>query len=297
VHVLITGAAGFIGSHLHDRLNADGHDVVGVDNFLTGNNNPDIVHRCDIVNRHALYDIANGLKPELVIHCAASYSDPSLWHRDAETNILGTINATLVAKHHGARLFYFNTALPPISSYAISKIAGQQYIEQSGVDAITFRLANIYGPRNLSGPIPTFFRRITNGEPCTIVNTERDTVYIDDLVNLVGKAMDGTVWSKDVTNARVAFTSMKVYDVCSGNHYPILRYFEAVRMAMNSNAVVNHADAEANDVKNMELDPAAAAFDFNWLATTDLQDGVAKAVAWYQEHGVTQTFSHLSNKG
>jgi UDP-glucose 4-epimerase len=129
--VLITGAAGFIGSHLGDSLLGQGHAVIGVDNYLTGNNHRDfVVYKADVTDRHLLYQIANEFEPSLVIHCAASYSDPNLWHRDAETNVLGTINATLVAKHHGARLFYFNTALPPISSYAISKIAGGQYIDQ-----------------------------------------------------------------------------------------------------------------------------------------------------------------------
>ncbi len=93
------------------------------------------------------------------MHCAASYSNPNFWHRDTQTNVLGTINATIAAKHHGARLIYFQTALPPISSYAISKIAGEQYIGLSDVEATVFRLANIYGPRNLSGPLPAFWKR------------------------------------------------------------------------------------------------------------------------------------------
>ncbi len=284
MRVLITGAAGFIGSHLTDRLRDEGHIVTGVDNFLTGQNGRPWVDECDIVDRAKFYGIANIVRPELIIHCAASYSDPNLWHRDTETNVLGTINAVLAAKHHGARLFYFNTALPPISSYAISKIAGQQYIEQSGVDAITFRLANIYGPRNLSGPIPTFFKRITAGEPCTIVNTSRDTVYIDDLVRLVVRAIDTP--HADGT-----------FDVCSGIHYPIQHYYDAVQMALGSRQLATAKEAEPNDVPSMDLDPELAALTFGWTPSINLLDGVTWTVDWYTEHGVGETYTHLVHKG
>jgi UDP-glucose 4-epimerase len=216
--VLITGAAGFIGSHLADRLRAEGHEVWGVDNLETGSINNvgpnERFERVDIADRRLLYDFANGAAPELVIHCAASYSDPDKWHRDTDTNVTGTINATLVAKHHGARLVYFQTALPPISSYAISKIAGEQYIKLSGVDSLIFRLANVYGPRNLSGPIPTFYKRLSAGEPCTVVDTRRDLVYIDDLIELVMTALG--------TNAQGK------YDVCSGTESSIAEMYDFV---------------------------------------------------------------------
>jgi UDP-glucose 4-epimerase len=192
MRVLITGAAGFIGSHLADRLALEGHQTIGVDNLSTGradNFNGDL-RITDIVDRDAFYAVANECAPELVIHCAASYNDPNLWHRDTDTNTAGTINAVLAARHHGARLVYFQTALPPISSYAISKIAGEHYIRLAAdVPSLVFRLANIYGPRNVSGPIPTFFKRLTAGDPCTVTETRRDTVYIADLVELVTRAI------------------------------------------------------------------------------------------------------------
>lgn len=167
MNVLVTGAAGFIGSHLCERLHADGNTVVGVDNLTTGReaNVPDGVdlHVEDIRDRDVLYGIANATKPDLIVHCAASYSNPNYWHRDTDTNTTGSINVAIVAKHHGVRVVYFQTALPPTSSYAISKHAGEHYLTLSGVPLTVFRLANMYGPRNLSGPIPTFYRRITAG--------------------------------------------------------------------------------------------------------------------------------------
>lgn len=288
MNILITGGAGFIGSHLSERLFDAGHDVWGIDNFLTGSIANTHVggsfSGIDITDRRTFYDRANRCKPELVIHCAASYSDPNLWHRDAETNVGGTINATLAAKHHGARLFYFNTALPPINSYAISKIAGGQYIEQSGVNALTFRLSNIYGPRNLSGPIPTFYKRLSAYEKCTVVDTVRDMVYIDDLVRAVMSA----VGKPDVSGT---------VDICSGRAHRIIDLFYAVARELGHGDHPEELDAPEGDVKQMALDPTRAAMDLNWTATTDLADGVREAVAWYDNHGVTDTYTHLAMKG
>lgn len=282
MRVLITGAAGFIGSHINERLSADGHEICGLDNFLTGNNRHDNVYECDITQRDVFYAHANLNEPDLVIHCAASYSDPNLWHRDAETNVLGTINATLAAKHHGARLFYFNTALPPISSYAISKIAGGQYIDQSGVDALTFRLSNIYGPRNLSGPIPTFYKRLSAGEQCTVTDTRRDMVYIDDLVRAVTTAID----KPDVSG---------VVDICSGTHRPIIELFKEVTVAMGGPEfqTANEIPAPADDVQQMELNPSRAFTELDWTPFVPLHEGVGAAVGWYAEHGVGATYTHL----
>ena len=80
---------------------------------------------------------------------------------------------------------------PEGSSYAISKTAGEQYIALSGLDFVSFRLANAYGPRNLSGPLPTFFQRLTQGKPCFVMDTRRDFIFVDDLVDVVVKAIDG----------------------------------------------------------------------------------------------------------
>jgi UDP-glucose 4-epimerase len=284
LNVLVTGAAGFIGSHLCEHLADTGHAVMGVDNFLTGQNNRQDVNELDIRDRHALYDAANTVEPDLVIHCAASYSDPSLWHRDAETNVVGTINATLAAKHHGARLFYFNTALPPISSYAISKIAGGQYLEQSGVPYVTFRLSNIYGPRNLSGPIPTFYKRLTAGDRCTVTNTRRDMVYIDDLVNAVFKAVETPDFAGTV-------------DICSGQHLPIIDLFTAVAEILDSGAAADQIPAPADDVPQMQLDRKRSQQELGWVPVTGLYRGVAAAVDWYRANGVAETFTHLKLKG
>ena len=287
MNVLITGVAGFIGSHLADRLLAEGHRVYGVDNLETGQlaNVHEDVRMCvgDITEtpRGALFWEKN---VALVIHCDASYSDPLKWHRDTKTNTLGTINAVLRAKQDNARLIYFQTALPPISSYAISKIAGEQYITLSRVPHTIFRLANIYGPRNLSGPIPTFYKRLTFGQPCTVVDTTRDMVFINDLIDGVMKA---------VNNENI----QGKYDMCSGKHRPILELYDAVAAAVGSEDIPGFQPAGGDDVHKMKLDSAPAAFDFQWMASTDLSDGVRAAVDWYDNHEVRETYTHLTMKG
>lgn len=288
MRVLITGAAGFIGSHLADRLFAFAEDnyALGVDNLTTGRaeNFAGRLQVIDICDREKLYAAANVFRPSLVIHCAASYSDPQLWHRDIATNVEGTVNVVNVARYHRAKLVYFQTALPPISSYAISKIAGEQYIRLAkDVPSLIFRLANVYGPRNLSGPIPTFYKRLTNGDACTVTDTQRDMVYIEDLVRLVMSAIE-----KKKTGT---------YDICSGEHRPIRDLYDAVAAELGVDAKPTEIARPTDDVAQMELNPTRALTDLDWRTFVPLREGVARAVAWYRDHGVGDTYTHLALKG
>lgn len=283
---LVTGAAGFIGSHLTERLLTEGHEVTGVDDLTTGlaTNYPlPGLHVQDIADRHAFYAIANHAEPDVIVHCAASYSNPDYWHRDTDTNVAGTINCALAARHHNARLLYFQTALPPVSSYAISKIAGEQYLTLSGVPLTVFRLANMYGPRNLSGPIPTFYKRLTAGQACTVADTERDMVYVQDLVDAVMAALERGAEGK--------------FDICSGRHRPIIDLYDTVAGELAAHGSPSRVPAGADDVKQMVLDPTPARDVLGWEASTPLAAGVRAAVGWYREHGVEQTYTHLNLKG
>ena len=145
-----------------------------------------------------------GFRPDFVVHAAASYKDPDAWGEDVLTNALGTVNVVRAAQATGVeRLLYFQTALcygthadraagharPPdparTRATRISKTAGEQYIELSGLDFVSFRLANAYGPRNISGPLPTFYHRLTEGKAVFVMDTRRDFIYVDDLIDVV----------------------------------------------------------------------------------------------------------------
>jgi UDP-glucose 4-epimerase len=282
--ILVTGAAGFIGSHLCDRLLAEGHEVVGIDNLSTGrreNVNPEVEFHVGSVFSTRLYPAADGR--DLIIHCAASYKDPTNWWEDVVTNVLGTFNVIDVAKLAGCPIVYMQTALPPVSSYAISKTAGMQYIQQSGVPHLIFRLANIYGPRNLSGPIPTFYKRLTAGQPCTVVDTTRDMVYIDDLVDCVVGEI--------AFQSRLSWYSSGVYDVCSGDNCHIDDLFHLVRRFVDHDVelppLVPPAPDEAMTEVSLENRVPG------WYSTTSLVDGIRRAVEWYRANPPAETYTHL----
>ena len=275
MRILITGAGGFVGSHLMDAY----PDAVGFDNFLTGNrDNNQRVIELDITQRHYLYALANDTHPEVVIHCSASYSDPDLWHRDTDINVNGAINAAAVAKHHKAHLLYFQTILPPVSSYAISKIAAEQYLRMADVPLTVFRMANIYGPRNRSGPIPVFYKRITSGQPCLVVDTTRDMVFIDDLVDCVRTCVDNRLEG--------------TFDVCSGDQYPIMDLYQAVAGELDHQETPPLVPPDPDDVQGtISLENALPSW--KWGNRVPLAEGIARTVASYQVSSIGDTYTHL----
>lgn len=307
MRVLITGGAGFVGSHLTDRLLSRGDEVCVIDNFVTG--------RRDNLTPHPRLRIVEGtiadpglvdrtfdeFRPERVAHAAASYKDPEAWAEDARTNVLGTALVTQATKRVGAaRLVYFQTSLcyglkpleqpitlrhpvlPGGSSYAISKTAGEQYIQLSGLDFISLRLANAYGPRNVSGPLPTFYQRLTAGKPCYVADTRRDFIYVRDLIDVVVPALDG----KGRSGA---------YHVSSGADFSIKELFDAVVEALKItlDRPVEVRPRSADDVYTILLDPSETNADFGWKVKTSLAIGVGEAIAWYETHDLTETFTHL----
>lgn len=306
--ILITGGAGFVGSHIADHLLARGDEVLVIDNYSTGrrdNLTPQAnltVVEGTIADRDLVMQQFANFQPDVVIHAAASYKDPNNWEEDALSNVVGTANITQAAQENGTkRLIYFQTALcyglnpieQPItldhpifsggSSYAISKTAGEQYIQLSGMEYISFRLANAYGPRNLSGPLPTFYHRLTNDKPCFVMNTRRDFIFVLDLVKVVIKAIDGAGESGP-------------YHVSSGSDYSIKELFDATTKALDItlDKPVDERERNPDDAFTILLDPSKTEQDFSWKVTTSLEDGVSAAIEWYKEFGITQTYTHLN---
>jgi UDP-glucose 4-epimerase len=305
--VLITGGAGFVGSHLADRLLDRGDDVLVIDNFATGrrdNLTPRTgltVIEGSIADASTVRESFESFGPDLVVHAAASYKDPNNWVEDVATNVLGTAHvarASLDAK--ARRLIYFQTALcyglhpleQPItlshpirsegSSYAISKTAAEQYVSLSGVEFLSFRLANAYGPRNLSGPLPTFYQRLSDGKKCFVMNTRRDFVFIDDLVDCVMRAVDGA-------------GAPGYYHISSGSDFAIKELFDETVAAMGITLAdpVEVRERGADDVFSILLDPSKTNQTFGWKTSTPLAAGVARAVDYYRDCGISETYTHL----
>jgi len=313
--VLVTGGAGFIASHLIERLLTRDHEVLAIDNFATGSpdNLPDqpqtgkdsrlMVVEGTIANHNLVQRLFEDFEPEMVIHAAASYKDPTNWDEDTRTNVLGTINVVQAAQKIGIkRLIYFQTALcyglrpieqpislshpimPDGSSYAISKTTAEEYIRLSGLEYISFRLANVYGPRNLSGLLPTFYQRLTTNKPCVVADTRRDFVFVNDLADVVMKAIDGQ-------GAKGA------YHVSSGADVAIKDLFDAAVKALDikSDNAVEIRPRNPDDAYSILLDPSKTNRDFGWKTSTPLEVGVKAAVEWYKKFGVAQadTFQWL----
>jgi UDP-glucose 4-epimerase len=239
--------------------------------------------------------------PDVIVHAAASYKDPNDWAEDAHTNATGTAIVARAARDaRVGRLIYLQTALcyglhpleqpitirhplrPGASSYAISKTAGEYYIALSGLDWVSFRLANAYGPRNLSGPLPTFFARLSSGKPCFVMDTRRDFIYISDLVDVLIRAVDGA-------------GQPGPYHVSTGSDYSIGELFatttEALGIELDRSVEVRERGPD--DAYSILLDPTETEAAFDWRAETPLKQGVQSAIEYYRAFGVTDTYTHL----
>jgi UDP-glucose 4-epimerase len=237
----------------------------------------------------------------VVVHASASYKDPNNWEDDARTNAEGTAIIVKTSERIKVRRFiYFQTALcyclhpieepitldhpliPGDSSYAISKTAGEYYIRLSSLNYQSFRLANAYGPRNLSGSPHTFYHRLTTNKPVFFMDTRRDFIYINDLVEVVIKAIDGR-------------GEKGIYHISSGKDYAIKELFDATIKALGIklNEDVEVRTRTPDDVYTILLDPTKTNQDINWQVTTPLETVIQAVIDYYREYGMTETYTHL----
>jgi UDP-glucose 4-epimerase len=309
LRVLITGGAGFVGSNLADRLLARGDQVTVIDNFETarrdnlGTNRNLVLIEGSIADPEVVNRAFDEHRPEVVVHAAASYKDPDNWYGDAMTNVVGTVNVVRASERLGVgRFIYLQTALgyglhpieqpitlnhplnPGGSSYAISKTAGEEYIFLSSLDYISFRLANAYGPRNLSGPLPTFYHRLTTNKSVFVMDTRRDFIYVSDLVDVISLAVEGR-------------GRRGPYHISSGRDFSIKELFDATIKALGIEMDVEIRPRNPDDVATILLDPSKTEEDFDWQVGTPLDVGVAATVDYYKSHGIEQTYTHLKPVG
>jgi nucleoside-diphosphate-sugar epimerase len=310
--ILITGGSGYLGSNLVDVWKKEGHSILIIDNYSTGkpkyllnnnnnNNNNIIICEGDISNNKFVDECFSKFEPNYVIHAAASYNDPNNWIKDVNTNINGTINTCKAAeKYNVKKLIYLQTALCygrpqilpipinhqllPITSYGISKTAGEYYALMSNIPVISLRLANVTGPRLSIGPIPIFYRRLKAGQMCYYTSTVRDFIDMGDFI--------------EIMNICLRNTSLNgIYNVSSGIGYTIKNIYDIIVEYLNiKKPISTQIPIQEDDVEQIILDSTFTEKIFNWKAQIDIKTSIVNLLKWYDKNNVVVNLSHLRYK-
>ena len=304
--ILITGGAGCLGSNLIEHWLPRGHKIHVIDNFATGKREvvPPVsgltVTEGSIADAELVSETFSAFAPDVVVHSAAAYKNPADWVEDTRTNVLGSINVAQAADATGVkRIVNFQTALcygrpdtvpipvdaplRPFTSYGISKTAGEQYIIGGPVPAVSFRIANVTGPRLAIGPIPTFYKRLRNGQSCFCSDSIRDFLDMRDFVAL----MDMAITDQAPTG---------VFNVSTGEGHSIKDVFDLVveHLAITPDVPVPVVPVGVDDVREVVLDPSRTRIAYGWAARVGFAETIRDQLRWYDRYGVTDVYSHLS---
>ena len=290
---MVTGGAGFIGSHVVDALLADDWRVVVVDDLSTGDArrvaSEATLEVVDITDREGLDSVVDTARPEAIFHLAAqasvtrSVADPG---HDLEINVRGTLNVLEGATRHGAPVVFTSTGgalygndatLPtsedeppaPISPYGASKWAAEAYLttwkEATGIPHAVCRLGNVYGPRQNphgeAGVVAIFSHQLSHGETPTLFGfgkPTRDYVHVHD----VARAL------------RAAVGRAGVFNVSTGVETPVARLFELLRSAANVMIEGELAPLRAGELERSCLDSSRARDELGWQAEIGLEEGL-----------------------
>jgi UDP-glucose 4-epimerase len=300
MRILITGGAGFIGSHLVDDLHRSGHEVLVVDDLSTGKaaNLPAGVELAEVdIAGPDFRSIAERFRPEAITHCAAqasvvvSMDDPV---RDARTNILGGLQVIQAAiATRCPRLIYITTGgalygvpqynpldekhpIAPQSPYGLSKWAVEAYGQMllpPAIPARVLRLANVYGPRQdpqgEAGVVAIFGSRMLAGEPVTIYGDgeqTRDFLYVGDVVGAHALAL--------------AAPGPFAVNVGTGQATSVNTLFKTMALATGYAPPAVHAAERPGELKHVTLDARLARAVLGWEPRTALADGLRMTLDW-----------------
>jgi UDP-glucose 4-epimerase len=305
---LVTGGAGFIGSHLVEGLTASGQKVRVFDNFLTGLHSnlahiqpaPQIVDR-DVVDAAAVETAMKGVN--VVYHLAALASVQQSVEKPANTHntcATGTLNILEAARRQGVRRVVYAASssaygipvgdvqteadpIAPLSPYAAAKLAGELYLQAFaatyGLETVRLRFFNIYGPRQradspYSGVIALFAAALGSGKTPTIFGDglqSRDFTYVTDVVQALQKA------------AAVPGISGRAYNVGTGKSVNLLELIVELNRLLGTNVVAQHAPPRAGDVRHSRADITRARKDLGYEPRVIFAEGLAATVRWMRQ--------------
>lgn len=291
---IVTGGAGFIGSHVVDALLADGTEVVVMDDLSSGSEgrvaDEATLEVVDIVDRDSVDAVVDAARPQAIYHLAAqasvtvSVTDPG---RDCAVNVQGTLNMLEAANRHGAPLVFTSTGgalygnnapiptpedfIPePLAPYGASKWAGEAYVStwarSGGLPHAICRLGNIYGPRQSphgeAGVVSIFTHKLWSGEPPTVFGhgrPSRDYVHVADVVR-----------------ALLAATGRQGYfNVATGVESDVKSILDALQEAAGTSIEPVMAPLRPGELERSCMDPSRAAAELGWRAEIEFGEGLA----------------------
>lgn len=303
--IVVTGGAGFIGSHIVDNLIKIGHQVIVIDNLSTGKSeyiNPKAkFYQDDVTDYSCVKRIFSIENPDLVNHHAAqvnvrlSLSEPDV---DARINIMGSLNIIRASVENKIRKLIFASTggaiygdpetrpvsedfpTMPISPYGVAKLSVEQYIKViAGINGIPFtilRYANVYGPRQIvkgeSGVIAIFTQKLLERKNPTIFGDgshTRDYVYVSDVVK-------ANVLAMDAQNDRT-------YNVGMGTEIDVNGVYEILESKLKTGLKPVHGEEVQGEVKHVSLDCSLIRRELGWSPDYDFDKGVMETVNYYRE--------------
>ena len=301
--VLVTGGAGFIGSHVTDVFLDAGHEVWALDDLSSGrreNLRPEVrLVVADIRSPEAARLVESG-SFEVMCHLAAqmdvrrSVTDPRF---DADVNVGGFLNLLEAARNSGVRKVVFSSTggaiygeqdvypapethpTRPVSPYGVSKASGELYLgyyrAQYGLESVALRYANVYGPRQNphgeAGVVAIFSERLLRGETCIVNGTgqqTRDFVYGPDVAR--GNLLAAT---SDVEGS---------INVGTGIETDVNRLYALLAAAAGTDRPAKHAPAKPGEQMRSSVDPSRAAEMLGWRPTVALEEGLRRTVDWFR---------------